>query len=367
MFPGLPTRAVDKKVQSLIESPGTTQHDPQPPDRFPGQASPDYGALAGAENESTVSFQPSHMHIHGSSGVYSKIETDSNGEDRKSNRSIDICLLSSAKTNGHTRATPIETEIGKPEHQATADQSILTVPEQDGDLTGTSQRAQAQDVDTHPQLIFPQSDKANENDFAAFLLPLGVLSQKGATGRFNAEIELLELNFWIRTQEMNGNVRIYVDPKLTSRNNTPKSIKKLRTALKGLMSNIDTSIESWKGERNAISKVSDDEEDESLWYIFNTLQDPNPRPDLIKDKWAQHAMLDLMSDDDFSEFGLKTQLHPYQRRSAAVMVQREVQPAQVLDPRLQAYRTPTGKEYYYDREDAFISLEKALYSEACGG
>ncbi|KAJ5234193.1 uncharacterized protein N7469_003361 [Penicillium citrinum] len=367
MFPGLPTRAVDEKIQPLIESPGTTQHGPQPTDHFSGQASPDYGALAGrTENESTLSFQPSGMHTNGSASVYSKVGTDLNGEGRKSNTSIDICLPSAAKINGHTWGPPIETEIGKPEHQATADQSILTVSEQDGDLTGTFQKAQAQDVDTHPQLTTPQSTKANENDFATFL-PLGVLSQKDATGRFVAEIELLELNFWIRTQEMNGNVRIYVDAKLTSRNNTPKSIKKLRTALKVLMSNIDTSIESWKGERNAISKVSDDEEDESLWYIFNTLQDPNPRPDLIKDKWAQHAMLDLMSDDDFSEFGLKTQLHPYQRRSAAVMVQREVQPAQVLDPRLQVYRTPTGKEYYYDREDAYISLEKPLYSEACGG
>jgi hypothetical protein len=49
------------------------------------------------------------------------------------------------------------------------------------------------------------------------------------------------------------------------------------------------------------------------------------------------------------------------------MVQREAQPAQMLDPRLQPCRTPTGVEYYYDKEDGIIVREKSMYSEACGG
>ena len=314
-----------------------------------------------AENELTVSYQSSDMHINGSLGVDSKIDTGSNEKDCKSNTLIEALSPSSAKTNGHTWDTCIETKTEKPGYQANAN-SVPTVLER-GDISTSTK---SQKGDTRPQWTANQYKVADDNDFAA-LLPLGVLSQEDATGRFVAEIEILELNSWIRAQNMNGNVRIYADPNLTSRNNTPKSIKRIRTALKILMANIDTSTESWKNERNAISKIPDDEEDESLWYIFNTLQDPNPRPELIKDRWAQQAMLELMSDDDFSEFGLKAQLHPYQRRSAALMVQREVQPAQVLDPRLQVQRTPTGQEYYYDREDACISLEKSLYSEACGG
>ena len=49
------------------------------------------------------------------------------------------------------------------------------------------------------------------------------------------------------------------------------------------------------------------------------------------------------------------------------MIRREVQPRQMLDPRLQVCRTPTGQEYYYDKEEGNIFREKKLYSEACGG
>ncbi|CEJ62342.1 hypothetical protein PMG11_10843 [Penicillium brasilianum] len=55
------------------------------------------------------------------------------------------------------------------------------------------------------------------------------------------------------------------------------------------------------------------------------------------------------------------------QRSAATMIQREAQPARMLDPRLQAYRTLTEREYYYDKEDAYITLDAGYYSEACGG
>lgn len=224
--------------------------------------------------------------------------------------------------------------------------------------------SQPEDTGSRPQ---PGSrpDEGDE-DFSAFL-PLGVLDQLTVAEKYSIELSVLKLHLWIRTQVKNGNLRIYLDPKLTHRNNTQKSIKKLRAALKIIMSSIDASKDSWEGLSKAKVKDPDLNEDESMWYIFNTLQDPNPQPDLIMDKWSQQAMLDLLSDDDFSESGLKTRLHPYQRRSAATMIQREVQPAQVLDPRLQAHLTPTGIEYYYDREDACILLERSLYSEACGG
>lgn len=100
MFPGLPTRAVDKKVQPLNGSINTNQNGPQPPNAFLGQASPQHEALADrAENELTVSYQSSDMHINGSLGVDSKIDTGSNEKDCKSNTLIDALSLSSAKTN----------------------------------------------------------------------------------------------------------------------------------------------------------------------------------------------------------------------------------------------------------------------------
>jgi hypothetical protein len=136
------------------------------------------------------------------------------------------------------------------------------------------------------------------------------------------------------------------------------------------MSKIDRSRHAWYGYRvkNSFNgNKSNSSEDDSLWYIFNTLQDPCPQVENIHDHWARHAMEQLLSGDHFADLGLKTKLYPYQQRSAATMVQREAQPARMLDPRLQAYRTLTEREYYYDKEDAYITLDAGYYSEACGG
>ena len=200
------------------------------------------------------------------------------------------------------------------------------------------------------------------------LLAIGTLRQ---TESHLPEVQLLEAHHWIRCQahHRSPNVRIYVDPKLAHQNNTQRSIKDLRNAFKVVMSKTDPSPEAWQGERdsNHPDALSNGEDDESLWYIFNTLKDPNPQVDIVKDGPSRKAMSYLLSDEDFSEYGLKTPLYPYQRHSAAMMVQREVQPARMLDPRLQACSSPTGIEYYFDKEDGWITLQKEMYDEAVGG
>jgi SNF2 family DNA or RNA helicase len=144
------------------------------------------------------------------------------------------------------------------------------------------------------------------------------------------------------------------------------------------MSKIDRSPGAWDGsfETEVAQNGSDASEDESLWYIFNTLNDPNPRMEDIRDPYGRQAMQELLCSsrecdakvrECFNVRGLKTLLHPYQSRSAATMVQREVQPMQMLDPRLQAYRSLSGQEYFYDKEEGSIVHEKKMYSEACGG
>lgn len=184
-------------------------------------------------------------------------------------------------------------------------------------------------------------------------------------------IEFLEQNSWIRTRssQQGANIRIYVDPRWAHRDNSQRSISKLREAFKSLMSRIDCSTEAWEDQRPAQSQgtTTSSEDDESLWYIFNTLQDPDPQVDLMKDEWSRKAMQYLLSDEDFSDLGLKSRLYPYQRRSAAMMVQREVQPAMMLDPRLQALKSPEGTEYYYNKEDGFVTMQREMYDEATGG
>lgn len=205
-------------------------------------------------------------------------------------------------------------------------------------------------------------------------LPVGVLWKNidPEVSFPEVEVALLENHRWVQTETTDGSshVQVYVDHRMTSRGNTQRSIAKLRNALKTVMAKIDRSPQAWYGyrlENGSERSKPDSAEDESLWYIFNTLQDPCPQVEQINDHWAQRAMEQLLSEEHYTDLGLKTKLYPYQRRSAATMVQREAQPARMLDPRLQAYQSLSGQEYYYDKEDAYITLERVFYSEACGG
>lgn len=203
------------------------------------------------------------------------------------------------------------------------------------------------------------------------------------------EITYLENHNWIQTRThvyeslpQWCHVRVYVLPDDVGRTLVPRTNRHLRRALRIVMAKIDRSASAWEGRclanDNVVSNpvASDGAEDESLWYIFNTLQDPDPKVEDMKDPYARRAMEELLSvpakDGIFGQdypgvIGLKTALYSYQRRSAATMIQREAQPAQVLDPRLQVYTSPTGQEYYYDKEEGCLLREKRLYSEACGG
>ncbi|PWY87303.1 hypothetical protein BO94DRAFT_492772 [Aspergillus sclerotioniger CBS 115572] len=202
------------------------------------------------------------------------------------------------------------------------------------------------------------------------------------------EVAILESHHWIQTEELGcgdnpscRGVRVYVLPDDVGRKLIPRSSTKLRRALKIVMAKIDSSVEAWNGKeflnQKGVSNLASGPEDESLWYIFNTLRDPEPQMERMRNPYARRAMQELLAvtahgEDESGQYysgvlGLKTPLYPYQRRSAATMVQREAQPAQMLDPRLQALKSPRGQEYYYDKEEGSIFREKKMYLEACGG
>lgn len=235
----------------------------------------------------------------------------------------------------------------------------------------------------------PLGTSPHEDDY----LPVGILRkddhtdyQSPNTCRFpDAELSSLEKQGWIKlrwhTYESHPGwsfVQVYVLPHDVGRNLIPRTSNALRKSLKLVMSGIDRSPAAFNGEFGPVSseQEKDAAEDESLWYIFNTLNNPDPVIESVHDGDGRMAMEELMSSStahdvndrmSYGVFGLKTPLHPYQCRSAATMIQREVHPKQMLDPRLQTYTTPHGQEYYYDKEDATLLREKRLYSEACGG
>lgn len=229
-------------------------------------------------------------------------------------------------------------------------------------------------------------------------IPVGVLRKHITANTANesefpdSAITRLEKHNWIRTSTLScashpqwSYVRVYVLPDDTGRKIIPRSSTVLRRELKLVMAKVDRSPEAWKGEFPVDDNVtgtngtSEEADDESLWYIFNTLREPEPQLEIMREPYTKQAMEELVSvvpggdegcisgHEYSSVVGLKTALYPHQRRSAAMMVQREAQPAQMLDPRLQACKSPLGHEYFYDKEEGSIVRDKRMYSEACGG
>lgn len=206
-------------------------------------------------------------------------------------------------------------------------------------------------------------------------IPVGCLSKSPVSESYHpaSDIAALERSRWIHTNFLDNsdNIQVYVLPSdVHAASIQTKSRPKSK--IKALMSKIDNSFDAWSGLSDARPSQPGNlgmnpEEDESLWYIFNTLQDPNPDLSGVKSSHSRYAMEILLDESDNPVQGLNTTLYPYQRRSAATMVQREAQPAMTLDPRLQALEGPMGTTFYYDKVDGTLLKGKRLYSEACGG
>ncbi|KAA6415084.1 MAG: hypothetical protein FRX48_01836 [Lasallia pustulata] len=165
-----------------------------------------------------------------------------------------------------------------------------------------------------------------------------------------------------------GSIRVYVLPndvggRYFSRNTNTKDIRTL-------ISLLDVSGAAWEatsdpeGPLETLNSTEDDEE--SLFYIFNTLKSPAPSLPRVVDQYAREAMLQIL-EPARAPYGLKTVLYPYQRRSAALMIERETNPKLTLDPRLEPLKGPTGRTYYYDRVSGVILSGKREYEEALGG
>ena len=189
-------------------------------------------------------------------------------------------------------------------------------------------------------------------------------------------LDALWLNGWIRVSVMQmidckmQAMKIHLLPDDIGRGQIPREDKKVRASLKAIMATIDRSADSWHGLDASTTPLNRYQsicaEEDSLFYIFNTMQSPKPNPSAVKNSHASLAMEDIL--DDYKDYlGLKTQLYDYQKRSAAMMIQRETQPTLQLDSRLEELRGPTGKAFYFDRIASQVLIEKRLYEETRGG
>jgi hypothetical protein len=185
-----------------------------------------------------------------------------------------------------------------------------------------------------------------------------------------------EARGWITTtflQHVNypayASLKIHALPEDVNRSSRG-SIQHFRKLLRLLADFVDTSVEAWNGSYDPNSPVQtykepDFSQEESLFYTFNTLSSPQTTlDDAGTVVYDQQAMEDVFQD---SIVGLKTRLYPYQKRSIAAMLQKEVHPSKSRDPRKPLFRDLNDAEFYFDVHEGVLLRHPHLYSECRGG
>ncbi|KAI1631681.1 SNF2 family N-terminal domain-containing protein [Biscogniauxia mediterranea] len=172
--------------------------------------------------------------------------------------------------------------------------------------------------------------------------------------------------------QINGRVRVYILPQDVS-----GSVQTLRSnphrLLSLLLSQLDYSQDSWNGESSPIhlglpvpkgGGTLSEEHDASLLTVFNNVPSPNPKPDMVVDPDAKYKMQCLLEGQ---VPGLLTSLYPYQGRSVALMLQREVEPGRIIDPRFRCVTDQAGIPWYYDSVSGVVLREPRYYDGSRGG
>jgi len=163
-------------------------------------------------------------------------------------------------------------------------------------------------------------------------------------------------------------LRIYVLPDDVGRRFVERNVPSLRKILMKLIAELDTSFDSWVGLGIPESSNHDNFEssdDDSLFYLFNTLPSPPSAPSSVSCPISNDAIKSAFGSDSMT--GLNTRLYPYQARTVATMIRREVEPAKSLDPRFEPLEGPTGQVSHYDKEEGVLLRDSRVYDEARGG
>jgi SNF2 family DNA or RNA helicase len=167
-----------------------------------------------------------------------------------------------------------------------------------------------------------------------------------------------------------ASARIFLLPDDVARSVLPRSDKKARTALRALMLTVDKTSEAWLGKtcqkHGYPTYTPEISNEDSLFYVFNTLKSPQPDLRSIDDEYAAESVNDILVDS-LRQQGLKTDMYPYQRRSAATMISRETTPGASIDPRLESLESPNGETFYFDRYAGHVLNDKVTFADVRGG
>ena len=170
-----------------------------------------------------------------------------------------------------------------------------------------------------------------------------------------------------------GQIRIYILPDDVGRATISRQRTALRRSMKLLLAQLDIRNDTWNGSWDSNSpmvhvdsSLDDDnlQDDPSLFQLFNSLPSPNPDPDVVSDIYARRAIHDILNNN---VYGLSTAMYKYQCRSAALMLQREAQPSQMIDPRLIHLKDQRGTTWYCDLSASSCLIDPRTYETAKGG
>ncbi|KAI0969947.1 SNF2 family N-terminal domain-containing protein [Xylaria arbuscula] len=169
-----------------------------------------------------------------------------------------------------------------------------------------------------------------------------------------------------------GRVRVYVLPHDINRG-TQTMRSELTRSMSTLLQQLEYSRDCWHGgdaytpQRHPAPANGPDMStnlDDSILTLFNHIPSPDPRPETVLDpdlRWAMQCLLESQVP------GLVTTLYPYQGRSAALMLQRELGPGRVIDPRLRFALDQSGQAWYCDEVSGLVLKEPRFYDRARGG
>ena len=227
------------------------------------------------------------------------------------------------------------------------------------------------------------------DSWAAFAHPLDIFNTEG--GRYlpnKLQVQMFNLSIlkpyrdlhdsgWIRMEFKSndpntGQARIYVLPDDVGQCTINRRVRPLRRQMQQLLSQLDISRATWRGyweDNSRVTHITSSPDthgntNTSLFEIFNTLPSPSPNPEVVADKYARYAMYDIL---DSNIKGLTSTLYMYQRRSAAMMLQREAQTSQLLDPTLREMIDQNGNVFYCDPQAGTSLREPRYYDSDKGG
>ncbi len=252
--------------------------------------------------------------------------------------------------------------------------------------------AKAQDIDRYIALGCLHFDQPlsidQENQYQAEWWELLQLPEELQSIIRDETTRLLDAR-WIRLflhQPLSGGqqprslARVYLIPEDWGRRFIDRNSKSLKAALRRLLEHIDLSPSAWAGDSSE-AEISNfdpwaDAQNLSLYYMFNKLPSPAPKPEEVKSRYTRAAMHDMLGSAAYSVWeqhgeqplpGLRTRLYPYQARSASLMLQREASPTLQLDPRLEVRTSPNGEKFYFGAREGSFLKEPRYYESNRGG